>query len=216
MGANSMEHTLSRKLTPALRTEANRPARSIWQAVLILLFNGLLAGWLLIHPGNPEIVVAVDDLLQVAGPLLALVMCFHGLGVWRGRPGPDRTSSVWATRFLAIGVLGFVVGQGIWAYDEQIAHRPVPLPSWSDAGYLSVYPFLLLGILLLSSRPLSSAIRARVAVDGLLIMTMLVTFSWCFILGPTVMQGEGSLLQKAVGLAYPLGDLVLVASVLVL
>ena len=32
----------------------------------------------------------------------------------------------------------------------------------------------------------------RVAVDGLLIMTMLVTFSWCFILGPTVMQGEGS------------------------
>jgi diguanylate cyclase (GGDEF)-like protein len=47
-------------------------------------------------------------------------------------------------------------------------------------------------------------------------MTGVVTFSWYFILGPTVMQGGETLFAKIVSTAYPLCDLVLISCLLLL
>src|SRR5205807_4184163 len=47
-------------------------------ASFILLFNGLLLCWLLVQPGGHDLTVAVDDILQVLGPLLALPLCLVG------------------------------------------------------------------------------------------------------------------------------------------
>ncbi len=74
---------------------------------------------------------------------------------------------------------------------------------------------MLIGLLLLPARPLSLAARLRVVLDGLTIMTAVATFSWFFVLGPTVLQG-GALPARIVGVAYPCGDLVLVCCLLLL
>ena len=79
-----------------------------------------------------------------------------------------------------------------------------------------MYPFALLGILLLARRPAPLQVRARVMLDGLLIMTALVTFSWYFILGPTVLQAGKTPFETAVGGAYPLGDILLMICPLLL
>jgi signal transduction histidine kinase len=115
---------------------------------------------------------------------------------------------------LGLGVLGFAVGEGIWAIYELVLHQP-PFPSWADAGYLSAYPFLLLGVLLLPTRPIPLAARTRVVLDALMTMTAVVTFSWYFILGPTLLQGTESALARILGTAYPIFDLVLVFCLLV-
>src|ERR671921_768214 len=91
-----------------------------------------------------------------------------------------------------------------------------PLPSLADVGFQIQYPFLLLGILLLSARPIPAASRARIALDGLIIMTALVTLSWYFVLGPLVQQESETILAKAVAISQPLADVVLVACLLIL
>jgi len=108
------------------------------------------------------------------------------------------------------------VGQAVFTYYEWVLRQPPPLPSLADLGYLSVYPFLLVGILLLPARPVPAASRMRIALDGLMIMTAAVTFSWYFVLGPVMQQGTETTLAKAVSTAYPLADIVLIACLVIL
>jgi len=121
----------------------------------------------------------------------------------------------WVPVLLGLGLLGDAVGQALWTYDA-VAPPALSLSLWASAGYLSAYPSLLLGILLLPTRPLRGAARTRVLMDGLMIMVAVATFSWYYILGPTVLQGDTSVGVKVVGAASTLGDLVLIVCLLLL
>jgi PAS domain S-box-containing protein len=205
------------------RDSAN--ARAFWRAAgLILLFNGLLVGVVLFKPISDATLALVVNAAQFVGPLLVVPLCFGGLlrRMWgRGTSQAPVESAVtrgrrWAPVLLGVGILSWVLGQAIFTYYEWVLGQPPPLPSIADVGYLSVYPFLLLGILLLPARPIPVASRTRIALDGLMIMTAAVTFSWYFILGPVMQQGSETILAKAVSSAYPLADIVLIACLIIL
>src|ERR687898_434334 len=193
-------------------------------AGMILLFNGLLVAWVLLKPGGDRTLALVVNTAQFVGPLLALPLCFGGLLRWKWRRrvsqpdvGPIVTRGQrWAPVLLGMGILSWVLGQAIFTYYEWALRQPPPLPSLADVGYLSVQPFLLLGILLLPALPVPVASRTRLALDGLMIMTAAVTFSWYFILGPVIQQGTETTLAKAVSTAYPLADIVLIACLIIL
>src|SRR5918997_1437142 len=210
-----------RRRPPQEGAEA-RPLRRA--AGLILLFNGLLVALVLVKPLSDATLALVVNAAEFIGPLLAIPLCFGGLlvRVWgRGaspaHEGPAVTRGQrWASVLLGLGILSWVLGQMIFTYYEWALGRPPPLPSIADVGYLSVYPFLLLGILLLPARPIPVASRTRIALDGLMIMTGAVTFSWYFILGPVMQQGSETILAKAVSSAYPLADIVLIACLIIL
>ena len=200
-------------------------ARAFWRvAVMILLFNGLLIVCVLIKPGSDRMLAFVINTAQFIGPLLVLPLCFGGLlrrmwgrGVSQTDVGPAVTRGQrWAPVLLGLGLLSWVFGQMIFTYYEWVLDQPPPLPSIADLGYLSVYPFFLLGILLLPARPIPVASRARIALDGLMIMTAALTFSWYFVLGPVVQQGTETVLAKVVSAAYPLADIVLIACLVIL
>jgi PAS domain S-box-containing protein len=200
-------------------------ARAFWRAAgLILLFNGLLVGVVLFKPISDATLALVVNAAQFVGPLLVVPLCFGGLlrRMWgRGTSQAPVESAVtrgrrWAPVLLGVGILSWVLGQAIFTYYEWVLGQPPPLPSIADVGYLSVYPFLLLGILMLPARPIPVASRTRIALDGLMIMTAAVTFSWYFILGPVMQQGSETILAKAVSSAYPLADIVLIACLIIL
>src|SRR5215203_4836624 len=205
--------------------EARALRRALRRAAgMILLFNGLLVAWVLLKPGSDRTLALVVNTAQFVGPLLALPLCFGGLLRWKRRRGvsqPDVGPTVaggqrWAPVLLGMGIVSWVLGQAIFTYYEWTLRQPPPLPSLADVGYLSVYPFLLLGILLLPALPVPVASRTRLALDGLMIMTAAVTFSWYFVLGPVVQQGTETVLAKAVATAYPLADIVLIACLVIL
>src|SRR5215203_4402836 len=217
-----------------MRTATKHEGRLIWGsaearsllwriASMILLFNGLLAAWVLLKPGSDAVVAIVVNVAEFVGPLLVLPLCFGGLRrVWRrGTSRTDNGTAVtigqrWAPVLLGIGILSFAFGQMVFTYYEWVLQHAPPLPSLADVGFLSQYPFLLLGILLLPARPIPAASRARIALDGLMIMTALVPLSWYFVLGPLVQQEDETTLAKAVGIAPPLADIVLIACLLIL
>jgi PAS domain S-box-containing protein len=212
-------------------TPRNRPPqdsaemRPLWRATgLVLLFNGLLVVWVLFKPGTDAMLALVVNTAEFVGPLLVVPLCFAGVLGWMWGPptsqahgGPPVTRGQrWAPVLLGLGLLSWVLGQMIFTYYEWVLDQPPPLPSIADLGYLSVYPFLLLGILLLPARPVPVTARTRLALDGLMIMTAAVTFSWYFILGPVMQQGTQTTLAKAVATAYPLADIVLIACLIIL
>jgi PAS domain S-box-containing protein len=200
-------------------------ARAFWRAAgLIVLFNGLLVALVLLNPLSDPTIALVVNAAQFVGPLLVVPLCFGGLlrRMWgppasQAHDGTELTRGrLWAPVLLGFGILSWIVGQMIFTYYEWVLGRPPPLPSIADLGYLSVYPFLLVGILLLPARPIPVASRTRIALDGMMTMTAAVTFSWYFILGPVMQQGSETTLSKAVSSAYPLADIVLIACLIIL
>src|SRR5215471_9199951 len=193
--------------------------------VLILLLSGLFAAYLLIKPGTPHMVALVDNLTQ---GLLEGVGVFLVILPWLPMGGGKRLSlrsllpgaagtnpaQRWVPLLLGLGILSYIIGQGIWIYNENIAHLHILFPSWSDAGCLGSYLFMLLAILLLPRRPLLAQARLRVLLDGLIIVVGLVTFSWYFVLGPMVLQGETTLAGRIIGMANPLAALLLICCLL--
>src|SRR6202040_2803523 len=106
---------------------------------------------------------------------LGVMLCLVSVGrAWQchasspGNTPATRIARLWVPVLLGFAVLSELIGQGIWTYYEQILHQLSPFPSWADAGYLGVYPFLLLGILLLPARRLSASSRSRIVLDGLM------------------------------------------------
>ncbi|HKC75208.1 MAG TPA: histidine kinase dimerization/phospho-acceptor domain-containing protein, partial [Chloroflexota bacterium] len=189
---------------------------------LVLLLTVLCVAWLLVKPGSHTQFITGDNVIQtcllLVGVLLALPLGLRGVAP--SQPLLDgsapKTTRRWAPYLLALGILSYALGQALWTLNEDILHLSVLFPSWADAAWLSSYPFVLLGILLLPSRPLSATTRTRVVLDSLLVMTGVVSLSWYFILGPTVMQGGETLFAKIVSTAYPLCDLVLISCLLLL
>src|SRR5215213_5048169 len=212
----------TRKREPTQDGAVAHPLRRA--AGMILLFNGLLLAWVLLKPGSDRMLAAVVNSAEFVGPLLALPLCFSGLlkRIWRRRDlqtDVEPTESIgqrWAPILLGLGIISWILGQALFTYYEWVLRQAPPLPSLADVGYLSVYPFLLAGILLLPAHPVPVASRTRIALDGLMTMIAAVTFSWYFVLGPVLEQGTETTLAKAVSVAYPLADIVLIACLVIL
>jgi signal transduction histidine kinase len=195
--------------------------------ILILLLSGFFVAYLLVKPGPPQTVTLVDNLIQGLLEGVGLFLALPLWLFWGGRKGPSADSPLpnasvtspsqrWLPLLLSLAILSYIIGQGIWTYNENIAHLSVLFPTWADIGFLGSYPFVLLAILLLPRRPLPVQARVRIFLDGLIIMVGVVTFSWYFVLGPTIQSGAATLAGQIIGMAYPLTTLVLIFCLLLL
>jgi PAS domain S-box-containing protein len=110
-----------------------------------------------------------------------------------------RTSRAWIT----IGVSQLLMALGDFVYDNLTARYPGP----ADALYLSSVGLLILGVLLLSRESVSR--NAAANLDALLVTLGLGIAAWLLIFtGPT----DGTLLGRAVTVAYPAADLLLLGA----
>ena len=87
----------------------------------------------------------------------------------------------------------------------------VPFPSWGDAIYLTVYPVLMAGLIVIVRRRNPNPDRASL-IDSLILSIGISLLSWVFLIAPYIHLSDTTVLQKAVSMAYPLGDLLLLAA----
>jgi diguanylate cyclase (GGDEF)-like protein len=116
---------------------------------------------------------------------------------------PEESSGWYA---IAAGNACFVVGDGVFSLYRYVAHRSVPFPSWADAAYLLGYPFLVLGVVLISRHRQEGRSRESFA-DAAIVATGALALSWHFLVGDYVAQDHIGSLGKLVNMAYPLMDL---------
>ncbi len=203
-------------------------ARVLWKPLSLLIFcTGLFLAYLLLRPTPPGMFTLGDNLLQIVletvGLLLALPILLPKSMREQARA---RSSHGWLDRWMPTGsvvpfligcsILSYIIGQIIWMLNENVLHVAVLFPSWADVGYLAAYPLALLAILFLPRQRRSPTSRTRIAFDAVIAMIGVVTFSWYFVLGPSMMHADASMLGRLVGAIYPLCTLVLIFSLILL
>ncbi len=175
-----------------------KPRLKVWQGFLAV--GGLgTALYMLVPPfqGNALVINALGLLSPVA--VVA--------GVRRNKP-----SYVLPWYLFAAGLTLYWLGDlYTYSYPRYILHHEVPFPSIGDAVYLSVYPALMVGLLLLVRR--RNPHRSRNSLIDAAILTLgLSLLSWILLITPYLHDPSLGLLPKMVSVAYPLGDIVLLAA----
>ncbi|MGZ5295661.1 MAG: putative bifunctional diguanylate cyclase/phosphodiesterase [Actinomycetota bacterium] len=110
---------------------------------------------------------------------------------------------------IALGQVFFVTGDVITYNYQRFFGAELPYPSIGDVFYLSVYPCLFLGILLLISHRSPGRDRDS-AIDSLIVGIGVGVLSWVFLIAPYTHDSSLTTVQKLVSIGYPLMDLMLV------
>ena len=163
-------------------------AYAAWMTLLLLAYYTL-----------PGIRVAVWGVLALSG------VAAIGVGVILNRP---TRRAPWL--LLAAANLSFAVGQLSFLVVTQVRHEAVPFPSLDDLFYLATYPLYAVGLLIFIRRR-SAGYDRRSLLDALTLTVGLALLSWVFLIVPYVNNASLTWLQKAVAIAYPLGDVLVLA-----
>ncbi|MEV0977893.1 EAL domain-containing protein [Streptomyces sp. NPDC049915] len=130
------------------------------------------------------------------------------LGVFLNRPAHRRP---WL--LLATGNFAFAAGEATQIVYIQFLHEQSPFPSVADGFYLAAYPLYAAGLLGFVHWRTGWRDRASL-VDALTLTVGLALLSWLFLIEPfSHIQGL-TWVQKAFSMAYPLGDILVLAMLL--
>jgi diguanylate cyclase (GGDEF)-like protein len=110
--------------------------------------------------------------------------------------------------WFAAGQITWVAGDVVYEYCEYVLHWQ-PSPSPADAFYLVAYPMLVAGLLLMirgqGGRDLAGLIDAAIVATGLGLVF------WVVVMHPIAADSSASALQRAISVAYPAADVLLLA-----
>jgi diguanylate cyclase (GGDEF)-like protein len=144
-------------------------------------------------PGDAELVV-----YHLVG-LVAVVGIVAGVRMQRLPPVP------WL--LLAAGQLAFVVGDTLWDVYDRILHT-APSPSPADVLYLAGYPLMAAALALLAHR---RAAAGPALLDAAIVTIGVAVVSWVFVIAPLATDTSVATVDRIVAVAYPVGDLLLLA-----
>ncbi|MFC3386756.1 putative bifunctional diguanylate cyclase/phosphodiesterase [Couchioplanes azureus] len=112
--------------------------------------------------------------------------------------------------WFAAGQFTWVIGDLVWEYYLYVLEQD-PYPSPADYVYLSAYPMLVAGMLMLirdrqrGVRDLSALVDAAIVAVGLGLVF------WVFVMHPIATDATASTMERVVGVAYPAADTLLLA-----
>src|SRR5205807_6577698 len=114
----------------------------------------------------------------------------------------------------------FAFGLGLQLAGDVVTYNPAiffngaknaPFPCVGDLFYVLVYPVLMTGILVLIRRRSPGRDRAAL-IDSLIIVIGIGVLSWIYFMAPFAHDSSLNLTAKLTSIAYPLGDLLLLAA----
>ena len=110
---------------------------------------------------------------------------------------------------LAAAQASFVAGQMSFLV-AQLVNTPLPFPSYADVLYLLTYPLYAAALLIFIWWRTPDRDR-RSVIDALTLTVGLALLSWIYLVSPYVHSSGLSWLQRSVAIAYPLGDVLVLA-----
>ena len=166
-------------------------------------FLVVYAAWQVFRWGGASLQTTIGDIAFWPVNLVAALLAFR---VWWHREFPARMRRGWL--LIGLGLLGYLFGDVAQLIYESAPHV-FPVPSLDDALYLSFYPLLFAGVLHLPRGRYVRGARSGVWLDAATAVAGAGSIVWALTLVPAATSG-GSLVQEAISIAYPCGDLVLI------
>ena len=185
-----------------MRLEGARVRRQLtgrtWKVFLGIGAISTLTYFLIGDPKSQMILFQATGIVCVGAMLV---------GVRRNRPASTRP---WI--LLVLGISAWVIGDAIWNSYELVLHRVAPWPSTADYIYL-VGPVLMAFGLIGMLRRRGTPRDVEGALDALIIAAGAGALSWAFFMAPYAADTSLSGVSQAVGVAYPITDVLLLAVV---
>jgi len=168
--------------------------------------------WYLVASGILTASYLLVPAVKGSGPLINILGLSSPVAIAVGmRLHRPEARSAW--RLFIIGQSLFFLGD-LYTYSyPKLLGVDVGFPSPGDAIYLTVYPALVGGLLLLVRRRNPDGDRAA-GIDALILTVGFALLSWVILVSPNIHLSGLSLLAKSVSTAYPLGDILLLAAVI--
>ena len=155
--------------------------------------------------GGAGMAAVAKNWIYTAAEVIASAICVAR--VWA------RRENRWAWGLIAFGLVTWTAGDLVWTLWLNNVANP-PYPSVADALYLAMYPSMYAALMLLM-RAHRRRGHAEQWLDGGIVALALASLGTRLIL-PTVLQmSNGRLIEDAVNLGYPLGDVTLLVFVVV-
>lgn len=125
----------------------------------------------------------------------------------------NRPSHALPWYLLALANLSFTAGEVVQAVQLQILHLNNPFPSVADGFYLAEFVLYAAGVLGFIRWRTAHQDRAGL-LDALILTMGLALLSWIYLILPYARNADLDWFPKAVSIAYPLGDVVVLALLL--
>jgi two-component system, cell cycle response regulator len=172
-------------------------AATVASFILVLVRDGLGVGFPLWEAGWSK----TYNLTELLGVAVCALRVVHASG---------RERAAWLA--LTLGLFGYFAGDVYYTVVITPMESAAPFPSPADAGYLAIYPGAYVALVLLL-RARAGRIPPNLWLDGLITALAIAALGAALVFG-VVASTEGSLAAVATNLAYPLGDLALLAFVI--
>ena len=193
-----MKSTASARTTNRLP----RPTR-ILGGILFAFFVAYVLVWAFVGGSARQSAI---DLLDVAGPLLAFVFC--ALAAHKSTSGHLRR--FWS--ILAAAMFLSTLAESTWAYYELVRGIESPFPSVADLFGLATYVLEFAAVVsLVSFRYSGGLATVGVALEGVIFSVAAILLTWQFVMLPSL-DLNASVLTNLVSVAYPGGDVLLLAA----
>lgn len=185
-----------------------------WSAAILTAWTIVVAGLLLY---GAHVGLGVGDGLEPSGLLddwlFEFLVLGSAVGILARGVLVARERLAWL--MIGVGALAWAAGDIYWLLAFSTSAE-VPYPSIADALYLSFYPFVYVGVVLLV-RSRVRRFHASQWLDGLAASLIVAAVGVAVLLPPILSGSEGSAASAvATNLAYPLGDLVVLGLVIAL
>ena len=187
-----------------------RTARANWAAYAIagavaVLF-AVVVGFEL---GSAKFTQAFDDLATIVCPAVTAALCVRTARHVRG----DRRA-VRAWLLLGAASASWALGQAVWTWYELVRDVDVPFPSLADVGYLGLVPLATYAVLAFFPRSSAGRSASRPLLDASIIVQSVACVSWVVFLNELYANTTGTFAERAIALAYPIGDVLVVSMVM--
>lgn len=193
MGRSGRSAVRGRPATPAVRF--SRPSGRRWLQIYVVAVLPVCVVYVAL-PDPPRYLWTLIGLLSLAGLVTGTIV-----------NRPRRRLPWWLA---AAGVSSLMIGDAVYDIQTAMLGDANPFPSFADGPYLAMYPLLASGLFLLIR-----ATTPRGDKDALLDATFVTVavglIVWVDLAQPYVQDATLTWMQKAVSIAYPLGDVLILA-----
>ena len=201
---------LTVRLSPAIAAGRNQEApvlshpsrRFLAFAIPAVLAIAVAALWLGLSVGGARVTNDFSDIAQAVPALIAAASC-----IFAARRSEGQYRKAWL--LIGASAASWAAGELVWSFYGIGLGVAIPFPSAADVGFLGAIPLAVAGMLCFPSAPSRGNTRLRAVLDGTMVAFSLFFVSWALGLSTVYHQSHAPPLAQWIGLAYPVGDMVI-------
>lgn len=187
------------------------PFFSFKNAVILAIIVIIISFFSAVFIENQELKLLVSDLIIPATGIGVAGVLFYTAKSLKNFS--RRHYIVWC--FIAGALLAWAIGGVLWLFIETVLQQEA-FPSIADLFYFLYYPLFFLAILNLPAKPMKRGEWIDLALDMGIVMLAAALIFWNFLIGPTLMAGEQQQITLILSVLYPVFDLLLIFTLLVI